>query len=200
MARRQQWQEALTDIRRLHGWVLQAEHILSGKWAVRPEDVTNVTVAAQFDAWCARLRTLLREDSCSPRVRAGLDHFLHVTQNMRPHLIQCYDVAALPRTNNDMENLIRAIKTRYRKMSGRKNWNRYLLRYGRRIAYYETAVQQPPDQALLEPGLYRVSQGQWRRARVEQQASQREQLKQYRFRHQRTQFLQRLEARWDPAS
>jgi len=200
VARRQQWQAALTDIRRLHGWVLQAEHILSGEWAVCPEEVTNVTVGAQFDAWCARLGKLLREEACSPRVRAGLGHFLHVTQNMRPHLIQCYDMVALPRTNNDMENLIRAIKTRYRKMSGRKNWNRYLLRYGRRVAYYETAVQQPPGQAPLEPDVYRVSQAQWRRARVEQQASQGEQLKQYHFRHKRTQFLQRLEARWDQAS
>ena len=200
MARREQWRETLSDIRRMHAWVVHAEHILSGDWATTPEEVTNGSVGTRFDAWCGTLCTQLTDDNCSSRVRAGVRHFLHVTRNMRSHLIRCYDVAGLPRTNNDMEGLIRAIKIRYRRMSGRKNWNRYLLRYGRRVAYYETGIQLPQGQALLEQGLYSVSPIQWREARVEQQASQREQLNQYRFRHKRTQFLQRLEARWDQAS
>jgi hypothetical protein len=34
-----------------------------------------------------------------------------------------------------MEGCIRVIKTRYRRISGRKNWDGYLLRYGRRVTY-----------------------------------------------------------------
>jgi hypothetical protein len=37
----------------------------------------------------------------------------------------------------DMEGYIRSLKTRYRRVSGRKNWNSYLLRYGRCVAYYD---------------------------------------------------------------
>ena len=57
--------------------------------------------------------------------------------NLRPHLVQCYDREDFPRTNNDMERSIRRLKTRYRRISGRKNWNAYVLRYGRSAAYYE---------------------------------------------------------------
>jgi len=35
----------------------------------------------------------------------------------------------------DMERTIRAIKMHYRRISGRKNWNTYLLRWGRCAAY-----------------------------------------------------------------
>jgi len=48
--------------------------------------------------------------------------------NLRSHLVQCYDQEGFPRTNNEMERSIRALKTRYRRISGRKNWNSYLLR------------------------------------------------------------------------
>jgi len=53
-----------------------------------------------------------------------LEHFLHVTSNMGPQLLLCYDLGDLPRTNNDMEGFIRSLKIRYRRISGRKNWNR----------------------------------------------------------------------------
>ncbi len=55
-----------------------------------------------------------------------LEHFLAVTQSQRPRLLYCYDVEGLPRTNNTMEGYIHSLKTRYRRVSGRKNWNSYL--------------------------------------------------------------------------
>src|SRR6266487_1824131 len=111
-------------------------------------------------------------------------------------LDQCYDLPSLPRTNNDMEGFIRALKTRYRRISGRKNWNRYLLRYGRRVAYYEAHRHQSAGPNDLTARVRGVPHAGWRRARAEQRACQEEQLKQYRFRHRRTQFLAGLEARW----
>src|SRR5262249_2081186 len=70
------------------------------------------------------LRQQLTDAGMDPTERRCLTHFLHVRDNMRPQLIQCYDLPSLPRTHNDMEGFIRAIKTRYRRISGRKNWNR----------------------------------------------------------------------------
>src|SRR5262249_15984722 len=141
-ARRTRWQSDLTTVRCMHTRVLEAERILSGD-ALRADNlaVTNVTVGQRFDAWCARLREQVPDERERPTERRGLLHFLRGTDNMRPQLIQCYDLAGLPRTNNDMEGFIRSIKTRYRRISGRKNWNRYLLRYGRRVAYYEAQVR-----------------------------------------------------------
>ncbi len=199
MARRDRWREELDAVRRLHARVLEAESILAGGWAATVEEVTNAAVAERFDRWVAQLRADGAQAPDTELERACLAHFLHVTQNMRPQLLQCYDVAGVPRTNNDMEGFIRAIKTRYRRVSGRKNWNRYLLRYGRRVAYYEARVRMEPGTGDVEQGVRRVTPAQWRAARAEQQRCQAEQLKQHRFRHKRTAFLQELEGRWAAA-
>jgi hypothetical protein len=196
-ARRERWRPELSSVRQLHTQVLAAEHILSGA-ALRETGlpVTNATVGQHFDAWCMRLQNQLNATTLPPTERRCLEHFLHVTGNMRPHLICCYDLDSLPRTNNDMEGFIRSIKTRYRRISGRKNWNRYLLRYGRRVVYYEASVRMGMELSAIGVGVQQVPHAVWRTARTEQYACQEEQLKQYRFRHRRARFLTGLEARW----
>ncbi len=99
-----------------------------------------------------------------------------------------------------MEGFIRAIKTRYRRVSGRKNWNRYLLRYGRRVAYYEAQVRSAGGEAGVNGAVGQVTPKQWRGGRAEQRARQEDQLKQYRFRHKRAKFLHGLEERWTAAA
>ena len=181
----------------MHTRVLEAERILSGD-ALRADTqpVTNATVGQRFDTWCAALREQVPQEHESANERRCLSHFLHVTDNMRPQLIQCYDTEGVPRTNNDMEGFIRSIKTRYRRISGRKNWNRYLLRYGRRVAYYEAQVRLDASAADLNAQVRALPHRRWRTARAEQHARQEEQLKQYRVRHRRAQFLALLETRW----
>jgi len=197
IGRRDRWHEEIESVRRMHTRVLAAEQILCGD-GLRAEGlmVSNATVGQRFDSWCARLREQLRDEGVSPTERRCLEHFLHVTDNMRPKLIQCYDLTSLPRTNNDMEGLIRSIKTRYRRISGRKNWNRYLLRYGRRVAYYEAGVRMTGEASAMNASVGQVAHDRWRMARAEQRLCQQEQLKQYRVRHRRQQFLAGLEMRW----
>ncbi len=198
--RREPWREELESVRRMHGWVLEAEAILSGSWAGEDEKVTNAGVALRFDSFVAKLKAEASGQQLSETEGRCLKHFLHVTAGLRPQLIECYEVAGLPRTNNDMEGFIRAIKTRYRRVSGRKNWNRYLLRYGRRVAYYEAQVRSAGGEAGVNGAVGKVTPKQWRGGRAEQRARQEEQLKQYRFRHKRATFLHRLEERWQAAA
>ncbi len=198
--RREQWREELDCVRRMHGWVLEAEAILSGSWAGEEEKVTNAGVALRFDGWVAKLKEAASRQKLTETDQRCLSHFLHVTASLRPQLIECYDIAGLPRTNNDMEGFIRAIKTRYRRVSGRKNWNRYLLLYGRRVAYYEAQVRSASGEAGVNGAVGQVTPKQWRGGRAEQRARQEEQLKQYRFRHRRAKVLQRLEERWTAAA
>ncbi len=196
-ARRTRWHTEVSVVRRMHTRVLEAEQILSGD-ALRAGNlsVTNASVGQRFDAWCRSLQAQLQDGALIGPERECLEHFVHVTQNMRPHLIRCYDLDDLPRTNNDMEGFIRSIKTRYRRISGRKNWNRYLLRYGRRVSYYEASVRMGASPAEIDAGIRAVAHGRWRTTRATQRARQEEQLKQYRVRHRRAQFLSGLEARW----
>ncbi len=198
--RREPWREELESVRMMHGWVLEAEEILSGSWAGGEEKVTNAGVALRFDSFVVKLKAEVGGQHLSETEGRCLSHFLHVTASLRPQLIECYDVAGLPRTNNDMEGFIRAIKTRYRRVSGRKNWNRYLLRYGRRVAYYEAQVRSAGGEAGVNGAVRQVTPKQWRGGRAEQRARQAEQLKQYRFRHRRVTFLRGLEERWTAAA
>jgi hypothetical protein len=98
-----------------------------------------------------------------------------------------------------MEGYIRSLKTDYRRVSGRKNWNGYLLRYGRSAAYYDAIAQEQISDHQAEQRLGSIRREHWRQARVEARQKQIVQLKMFRFKHHREQYLQRLEARWAQA-
>jgi len=74
------------------------------------------------------------------------------------------------------------------------------LRYGRRVAYYEASVRMGESHPAIDARVRAVPHRRWRMTRAEQRACQEEQLKQYRVRHRRTQFLAGLEARWAEAT
>jgi hypothetical protein len=196
VARRIHWQNQVASLKRMRQWVLSAQDILSGTWAESEAALTNATVAERFDPWWNQLAHSRQTEPYSDQEQECLEHFLQITQSLRPHLIHCYDVVGLPRTNNDMERSIRSLKTRYRRISGRKNWNNYLLRYGRRVAYYDCLVQQEGGETHLEGRLTHVSHQQWRLARAQSHSSPSESLKRWRFRHKRDLYLQTLELRW----
>jgi hypothetical protein len=196
VARRLHWQNQVASLKRMRQWVLSAEDILSGTWAESEVALTNARVAERFDPWWQQLAHSRETAPYSDQEQECLEHFVQITQSLRPHLIHCYDVGGLPRTNNDMERYIRSLKTRYRRISGRKNWNNYLLRYGRRVAYYDCLVQQDGKETQLEARLTHISPQQWRQARTQSPSSPSESLKRWRFRHKRALFLQTLELRW----
>jgi hypothetical protein len=181
-------------------WLIEAEHILDGSWAQSEEEVTNAQVGQRFDAWYQGLQALAQSGTLHEDEQQCLEHFLQVLAHLRPYLIHCYDVAQFPRTNNEMEGYIRAIKTRYRRVSGRKNWDGYLLRYGRRVAYYEWWAQEAQRQHQLDRTLRQVLRDGWQQTRKEISQGLSEQLKRYRFRHRQPAFLSALETRWVQAS
>ena len=50
----------------------------------------------------------------------AFDHFHKVTRSYWPGLFRCYDVAALPRTNNDLEQFFGSYRYHERRASGRE--------------------------------------------------------------------------------
>ncbi len=90
--------------------------------------------------------------------------------------------------------------TRYRRISGRKNWNAYLLRYGRSVAYYEWWEQDAARRQQLIEQASRLDHARWRELRRETTVAQHEQLTRFRFRHKRQALLASLEAHWAVAA
>jgi hypothetical protein len=193
-------QEVLAHIRAMRDWVLEVEHIFDGSWARHAEEISNAEVGRRLDAWLGRLATFVEADGRTEDEQLRLGHLLKVLTHLRPGLVQCYDVEGFPRTNNDMERTIRAVKMHYRRISGRKNWNSYLLRYGRCVAYQEWWQQQPDGDACLQTRLKHVAPAAFRQVRQETRDRHQEQLNRYRFRHRPLAYLQALEARWEQAS
>ncbi len=200
VAERAAWAEPLAQIKRMQQWVFDVEHILDSSWAQAEESVSNATVGQRLDAWRQKLSEHLRNGTLSELEQECLTQFLQVLSNLRPHLVQCYDRESFPRTNNELERRIRGLKTRYRRISGRKNWNSYLLRYGRCVAYFDWWEQDAAKREQLVQHAARLDRARWRQMRCEAKTAQSEQLKRFRFRHKRQAYLASLEARWAAAA
>ncbi len=200
LAERATWASQLMQVKRMHGWVLEAEHLLDGSWAEPGEVVNNATVASRLDGWREQMATLQTVATLSQLERECLSQFLQVLSNLRPYLVQCYDRKDFPRTNNEMERSIRSLKTQYRRISGRKNWNAYLLRYGRCVAYASWWEQDAAHRQQLERRAGQLDHARWREVRRETTAAHSEQLTRFRFRHKRAAYLSSLEERWATAA
>src|SRR5436305_2700409 len=90
--------------------------------------------------------------------------------------------------------------TQYRRISGRKNWNAYLLRYGRCVAYASWWEQDAVHHQQLEQRVGQLDHARWRELRRETTVAQSEQLTRFRFRHKRQAYLASLEERWAAAA
>jgi hypothetical protein len=200
LTERTAWSKPLAQVKRMRQWVLEAEQILDGSGVQGEVEISNAMVGQRLDTWRATKASQLRTGRLSPVERECLKAFLQQLSNLRPYLVQCYDREGFPRTNNDMERSIRSLKTRYRRINGRKNWNSYLLRYGRCVAYYEWWEQDATRRQQLVKQVTRLDRARWRKLRREASTAQREQLMRFRFRHKREAFLTTLEQRWVAAA
>jgi hypothetical protein len=200
LAQRANWASELAQVKRMRHWVLEAEQILSGRWAQPEEVVSNETVGQRLDAWRQTLTDQLSAGTLSELEQTCLSAFVQVLSNLRPYLVQCYNCKDFPRTNNELERSIRGLKTQYRRVSGRKNWNSYLLRYGRCVAYAAWWEQDVDHQQQLEHHVAQLDRARWQELRRKSKAAQSEQLKRFRFRHKRQAYLASLEQRWATAA
>ena len=201
VAERVAWRDQLEQVKRMSGWLCEIEAILAKEVAGTPaEPVSNECVGQRLDTWRAQMTQLLETSTLSELEQKSLREILQVLSNLRSYLVQCYNRQDFPRTNNDMERSIRALKTQYRRVSGRKNWNAYLLRYGRCVAYAAWWEQDEVHRHHLQRQIAQLDRGRWRELRRQTTRAQQEQLTRFRFRHKRSSLLASLESRWSEAT
>jgi hypothetical protein len=93
-------------------WVFRAAAILA--------NVAGRTGAAVKASYRGLLGAMTRHAERAAALSSALGHFRKVTRSYWPGLFHCDDVADLPRTNNDLEQLFGAHRYHERRSSGRK--------------------------------------------------------------------------------
>jgi hypothetical protein len=76
VAERVVWVNQLAQVKRMHGWVLDVEHILDGSRAQPEEVVSNATVASRLDGWRKQMAQQLTDGTLSHLERECLDFVL----------------------------------------------------------------------------------------------------------------------------
>jgi hypothetical protein len=95
-----------------YDWVFRAAAILA--------NVAGLTGAAVKARYRGLLGAMARHAAGAGDLAGALGQFRKVTRSYWPGLFFCYDVADLPRTDNDLEQLFGAHRYHERRCSGRK--------------------------------------------------------------------------------
>jgi len=99
-------------VRAAFDWVHRAAVILRNKKGL---DATGVR-----RRYRGLVAAIARHRRAAGRLAEEFAHFLKVTRSYWPGLFHCYDVAELPRTNNELEQLFGSYRYHERRCSGRK--------------------------------------------------------------------------------
>ena len=168
-----------------HGWLEEAAQILAN-----PEGADRATVQAR-DA--VLLADIEEEAAPSASLQALAAQFAKVTASYGPLVFTCYDVAGLPRTNNDLEQLFGGLRHQLRRATGQQSAPASLVVYG--ATRLPAAVASQAHLFTAEE-LASADIQQWRtvRARLDQRHLPR--LLGRRFRQDPDTYLQALEERW----
>ncbi len=178
----------------IFAWIGEAVAILDN-----PHQQRGAHVQAQYQALLMSLcAALLASLSTAPIASAGAaigkwaSHFLKITQSYWAGLFHGYDVAGLPRTNNDLEHLFGRLRHQERRITGRKVATPGLIIRGPvRVLSAVLSWLQPVSPAQLgqvDPAVWREERrqlGKLRQARVLQR----------RFRQHPQRYLATLEER-----
>jgi hypothetical protein len=170
-------------IRTTYGWVHRAAGLLANA-----DEAPGSEVRRQLDAL---LREMTREQATVEPLTPAVAHFLKVSASYGPGLFHCYDVAGLPRTNNDLEQYFGSARYHQRRASGRVHAAPATVVRGavRVLAATATHLQPCGEYELRHPDLER-----WRSLRASLQRRQEARRQQARFRKDPAAYLARLEA------
>lgn len=187
--RRQPFASRVDRYRRQRQWLIDLEHLLD------PDRGSGKTSAGVRQAVAAYLADLTTHRATDPDDQLVAEHINRIFRSFWWGLFTSYDVTGLPRTNNELERYIRQIKMSQRRVSGRKNVQDFVIRYGAYAALVDEA--ESLDELLTR--LEQVDQDEFLKERQPLILTLLQEVKTHRFRFHRADFLADLEARWEAA-
>jgi hypothetical protein len=168
--------------RELFEWVYRVAHALSNHDGLSGAEVR--------DRWDDLIRGMGRVAGRRADLTGPLRHFVKVSRSYEPGLFHCYDVAELPRTNNDLEQLFGSHRHHERRCSGRKVASPGLVVRGsvRLVAGLMTRLGEATADDLVPTDVFA-----WQELRAELGYRERARVQQRRFRRDPAGYLKRLE-------
>jgi hypothetical protein len=171
------------EVRAAYRWVKQVARVLKNQ-AQQPAAAVRQQLAGLLGA--------MRQAAAKASGPVGeqLLRFIKVTRSYWPGLFVCYEVAAVPRTNNDLEQLFGSHRYHERRSSGRKRGSPGLVVVGSVRVVSSLATRLRPEEGLrLAEGYVEV----WRRHRAALEKRREGRRQQRRFRHDPATYLKQLE-------
>jgi hypothetical protein len=177
-------EELWPSIRMAFGWVHQAAHILG----------TEGTTAAQARQQLGGLLgAMSRHREAVGDLATAVDHFVKVSRSYWPGLFHCYEVADLPRTNNDLEHFFSSHRYHERRASGRKGASPALVLRGSARVLAAAATRQRPYTAA---DLHAADRAQWHLLRQSLDERRQRRTHRRRFRQNPEAYLSDLEQKF----
>jgi hypothetical protein len=171
-----------SDVRQGYAWVHRAAHILANE-----EKQTAVQVRHVYESFLTEMEQV---STSSETLDTMLSMFRKVTTSYWSGLFHCYDVADLPRTNNDLEQYFGSARYHERRTTGRKSASPGLVVRGavRMVASIASRLHPLSGAELCPADLTR-----WRVLRSELDQRHEARRMQYRFRKSPERYLAALE-------
>lgn len=190
--RRRRFTAQYRQLKRQRDWLVELERRLDPTGVVGQPRPTARQVKRKIEEFLARLEQ--HAQGC-PADAPVVAHICATFRQRWPRLFACYGWPEPYRTNNDLETFFGRLRTRQRRINGRKAVHEFIIRYG------EWAVFIDPTETL-EQLLQRFEQ--FDQAEFDREYARFEQSQQrlrilYRFRHHPRRCLKELEQRWAEA-
>ena len=144
--RRQPFADQVERYRRQRQWLIDLEYLLD------PDRDPGKTSAEVRQAVTTYLVDLTTHQATDPEDQTVVDHINRIFRSFWWGLFASYDVTGLPRTNNELERYIRQIKMSQRRVSGRKNVQDFIIRYGAYAALVDEAESLDELQSFMRSG------------------------------------------------
>ena len=184
-----------TALAQAHEWLVTIARRFEPPAPVPPAvPPSGATIRARVEGFLDELTARCQAGQVADWLRPKVAHLVTVLRRLGDGLYHCYDVPALPRTNNATEQFYRRVKAEQRRITGRKRADAFVVRVGG-FAVYATAASTRSEATLLQH-LSAVPADRWQQERVTLRANQERQTKMRRFRLHRDAYLAALEARW----
>lgn len=187
------------ELAQAHRWLCEIGRRLDPREVpVTEPPATGVTVRAGLEEVLGEMDTAVTEGRVPTWLQEPVRHVVTILRRLGDGLYHCYDVPGLPRTNNELEQFYRRVKTGERRITGHKRSDAFVMRVGG-FAAYAMAASDLSEAALLSK-LASATAGEWQRERAMLWATQERQTKMRRFRLHRAAYLADLEERWTKLS